>query len=178
MTRIADLQKAVSSAVPPPPPQVTRTRYWDRKREQALRLALACMVFVTLSHSSQALTYTVGNMSSTPIYKLFIYNYTTSNQLVSYVVTNVPIGQTTYTLPTNASYIAAVRLRCAGTNWPILLYLEDPTDCGIADGIYDTSCPPSWQTPNGQDYCYGYQHVGTISCLDDGALRISDGPCQ
>jgi len=98
--------------------------------------------------------------------------------LVSYVMTNVPIGQTTYTLPTNASYIAAVRLRCAGTNWPILLYLEDPTDCGIADGIYDTSCPPSWQTPNGQDYCYGYQHVGTISCLDDGALRISDGPCQ
>jgi len=137
--------------------------------------------FLLSAAASQALTYTVVNQTNESLYKLFVYYYTTSNVWTSYVVTNIPPGVTTVTLPPNAAHITGVRVRAANSlpapGWAQMCYY------GTAQAHCETNdpnpthsyAPDSWQNPGGHWFYFVYNHYNPgVHCMDDGALRIFD----
>lgn len=162
------------------------------------------LFFLILGHhtaeSSAQITYTVANGTSTTFHKFFVYYETTGGSPASYVITGIPPGQTTATLPSNCDHITGVRIYCY--NWSQLCYVgigstycsawdpyEEPCYTGRFTEAY--RCPSeggfssttSCATGN---YCIIYQHcnddnwdngTGTGHCMNNGALRITDpGP--
>ena len=159
----------------------THTHTHNRRIEHGIRSVhrlVLLVAFLLSAAASHALTYTVVNQTSESLYKLFVYYFTTGNQYSSYVVTNIPPGVTTVTLPPNADRIDGVRIRCAAPGWPVMCYYS-PTlgHCQTNDpNPTCTFAPDSWQNPGGHTFCFVYNHYGNpqAECMDDQALRIFD----
>ena len=159
----------------------THTHTHNRSTEhgiRAVRRVLLLVAFLISAAVSHALTYTVVNQTRESLCKLYVYYYTTGNQFTSYVVTNIPPGVTTVTLPSNADRIEGVRIRCAAPGWPIMCYYSVSNgDCLTNDANPTcTFAPNSWQNPGGHTFCFVYNHYGSplSECMDDQGLRIFD----
>lgn len=83
------------------------------------------LFFLILGHhtaeSSAQVTYTMANGTTTTFHKFFVYYQTTGGTSTSYLITGIPPGQTTATLPSNCDYITGVRIYCY--NWSPLCYV-------------------------------------------------------
>ena len=181
--------------IPPPPSELAltvRSNGSHKKCGPNFRMLLTAMVFVASAFPAFSLTYTIGNQSTIVFQHGFIYYVRTNNTNASMVLTNIPIGQTTYTLPIDAAHITGVRIYCGSFSGPSYL-IQTSVHC-VAYAPYSPPCysgpfsanyqPPNcWSTACGTvPLCLHYQHCYGPSqgnCMDDGGCRVFEkiGAC-
>lgn len=159
---------------------ITMSKLFSPGRGVVRSMACALML-AAFTPTVHALSYTIGNQSSTTFLRAHIYYFKCNNALANQVYDNngagIGFGQHTINLPANACHIAAVRIYCQG--WTPFLYFNAEAyngngECGMDQGTYYCGNAP---------HCVVYQHRDYPPndwCLDDRGMRIADGvaPCN